>query len=83
MGCLRVFFLVFMIGITGLGLMMTFGKSSAQALNHPNGVSLREESVQAKPYRTMYIPIIIPGRSGGTYGTGSRSHSGGGLSFGK
>ncbi len=71
MGCIRVFLLVFLVGGSILAAVATFAGAGASTVAHPDGISLRDESVR---------------RSGGfflMYMHTPRYHTGGGLRMGK
>lgn len=71
MGCIRGFLLLFLVGGTILAAVSTFAGAGASPVEHPEGISLRDESVrQSGGFFMMYMHT-------------PRYHTGGGLRMGK
>jgi hypothetical protein len=72
MGCLKFFITPLLIGATILAIVATFANWGAADIEHPQGINLREESVNYRQRGGFFA----------FYAT-RRGHTGGGLRAGK
>lgn len=72
MGCFKFFMIPLLIGATILAAVASFSKWGAADIEHPQGINLREESVNYRARGGFFA-----------YYATTRSHSRGGLRGGK
>ncbi|MDA3901706.1 MAG: hypothetical protein PF637_14440 [Spirochaetes bacterium] len=71
----RILILLAVISSTGFASYMTYTKRGAQSIEHPEGISLREESTRSNRRGGFFLFYYASGAG--------RSHRGGGLRGGK
>jgi hypothetical protein len=69
-GFIKIFFIAFFVGVTFLAGFATYKGIGAQELEHPKGISLRQESVR-RGGGLLFFPMY------------TRTHYGGGFRGGK
>ncbi len=74
MGIGRILIAATLLGSTAIAGTATFSGAGVQSVEHPQGISLREQSAQSRGPRGFFAAYYL---------TQSRSHRGGGLRGGK